>query len=211
MMILQKEFEACGYQDILKENAAAQCGIALEDLFDLDDIPGELLGLYISDLKDDLFFLLNGDTMSIDKLTKQWDDRIRVFTIINGKKESIRRLKYNIVQLIVCSGEILDKSQEADLYITRKIIIKGDLSDKSQIVIDDAEVIELPFHMIPAGTFTPDAEKSSQLNRLMPEDPTLFVLMKTGRTAVRRKVGLRIQNKIFEGPDYEKIKEWLER
>lgn len=211
MMILQTEFEACGYQDILKENAAAQCGIDLEDLFDLDDIPGELLGIYISDLKDDLFFLLDGDSSSINELTNRWDDRIRVFTIINGKKEAIRRLKYNIVQLIVCSREIMDKSREADLYITRKIIIKGDLSDKSQIVIDDAEAIELPFHMIPAGTFTPDAEKSSQLNRLMPEDPALLSLMKTGRTAVRRKEGLRIQNKIFEGSEYDKIKEWLER
>lgn len=211
MMILQTEFEACGYQDILKENAAAQCGIDLEDLFDLDDIPGELLGIYISDLKDDLFFLLDGDSSSINELTNRWDDRIRVFTIINGKKEAIRRLKYNIVQLIICSREIMDKSREADLYITRKIIIKGDLSDKSQIVIDDAEAIELPFHMIPAGTFTPDAEKSSQLNRLMPEDPALLSLMKTGRTAVRRKEGLRIQNKIFEGSEYDKIKEWLER
>ena len=210
-MILQTEFEACGYQDILKENAAAQCGIDLEDLFDLDDIPGELLGIYISDLKDDLFFLLDGDSSSINELTNRWDDRIRVFTIINGKKEAIRRLKYNIVQLIICSREIMDKSREADLYITRKIIIKGDLSDKSQIVIDDAEAIELPFHMIPAGTFTPDAEKSSQLNRLMPEDPALLSLMKTGRTAVRRKEGLRIQNKIFEGSEYDKIKEWLER
>lgn len=211
MMILQTEFEACGYQDILKENAAAQCGIDLEDLFDLDDIPGELLGIYISDQKDDLFFLLDGDFSSINELTKRWDDRIRVFTIINGKKEAIRRLKYNIVQFIVCSREILDKSREADLYITRKIIIKGDLSDKSQIVIDDAEAIELPFHMIPAGTFTPNAEKNSQLNLLMPEDPALLSLMKTGRTAVRRKEGLRIQNKIFEGSDYERIKEWLEK
>ena len=209
MMILQTEFEVCGYRDILKENAASQCGINLEDLFDLDDIPGELLGIYISELKDDLFFLLDGDSMSIDKLTKQWDDRIRVFTIINGKKESIRRLKYNIVQLIVCSREILDKSQEADLYITRKIIIKGDLSDKSQIIIDDAEAIELPFHMVSAGAFTPDAEMCSRLNQLMPENSALFSLMKTGRTAVKRKEGLMIQNKIFEGPDYETIKEWL--
>lgn len=208
-MILQKEFEVCGYQDILKESAAAECEINLEDLFDLDDIPGELLGIYISDLKDDLFFLLNGDSMSIDKLTKQWDDRIRVFTIINGKKEAIRRLKYNIVQLIVCSGEILDKSREADLYITRKIIIKGDLSDKSQIDIDAAEAIELPFHMIPAGAFTPDAEKCSQLNRLMPEDHELLILMKRTHRRAQRREGLQVQNKSFAEHDYNKIKRWL--
>lgn len=211
MMILQTEFEACGYQDILRENVAAECGIDLEDLFDLDDIPVELLGLYISDRGDDLFFLLNGDSMSIDKLTKLWDDRIRVFAIINGKKEAIRRLKYNIVQLIVCSGEILDKSREADLYITRKIIIKGDLSDKSQIVIDDAEAIELPFHMIPTDAFAPDEQMCSQLSRLMPEEPALFRLMTTGRTRVNRREGLKIQNKNFDEPEYIQIKEWLER
>ena len=210
-MILQKEFEAYGYQNLLQENVAAECGIDLEDLFDLDDIPEELLGIYISDLKDELFFLLDGESMSVDKLTNQWDDRIRLFTIINGKKDSIRRLKYNIIQLINCSGEVPDKSREADLYITRKIIIKGDLTDKTQIIIDDAEAIELPFHMIPADVFAPDGQMCSQLSQLMPADSALFDLMKTGRTKVKRREGLRIQNKNFEEPDYEKIKEWLER
>ena len=211
MMILQTEFETCGYQDILEETIAVEFGINLEDLFELDDIPEELLSIYISDLKDDLFFILNGDSMSIDKLTQQWDDRIRVFTIINGKKESIRRLKYNIVQLIICSGEILDKSRESDLYITRKIIIKGDLSNKRQIVIEDDEAIELPFHMIPTGAFTPNAEKSSRLNQLLPEDLELLSLMKGTHTKAKRREGQKVQNKSFGETDYNKIKEWLER
>lgn len=210
-MILQKEFEACGYQDILKDGAAAQCGIDPEELFDLDDIPAELMGIYISDLRDDLFFLLNGDSMSIHELTKQWDDRVRTFTFINGKKEAIRRLKYNIVQLIVCSGEILDKSREADLYITRKIIIKGDLTDKKHIIIDDDEAIDLPFHMIPPGAFATDAEKLGQLNQLMPEDNDLLALMKETHRREQRRTGLKVQKKSFAEPDYNKIKGWLER
>lgn len=210
-MILQKEFEACGYQDILKDGAAAQYGIDPEDLFDLDDIPAELLGIYISDLRDDLFFLLDGDAMSIHELTKQWDDRVRVFTLINGKKEAIRRLKYNIVQLIVCSGEILDKRREADLYITRKIIIKGDPADKKHIVIDDDEAIDLPFHMIPPGAFAPNAEKLGQLNQLMPEDHDLLALMKGTHRREQRRTGLKVQKKSFGEPDYKKIKGWLER
>ena len=44
--------------------------------------------------------------MKIDTLCDYWDDCIRVFTIINGKSETIHKLKYNIVQLIVYSGDL---------------------------------------------------------------------------------------------------------
>lgn len=70
------------------------------------------MGLFISKQKDDLFFVLNGDIVlkendekPMDTLCDVWDNRIRVFTIINGKSETIRKLKYNIVFVFIMALE----------------------------------------------------------------------------------------------------------
>lgn len=210
-MILQEEFKKSGYKDILVGNIASEYGINLEDLFDLDQKPEELLCIFISEQRDDLFFLLDGDLMEINTLCDRWDDRIRVFMIINGKAEMIHKLKYNVVQLIVYSKEILDKSREGNLLISRKILIKGDMTDKNQIVIDDDEVIELPFHMIPTDAFAPDTEQMKRLSQLLPEDEGLLVLMEKKRKRVNRKERDGVLDKSFEVQDYEQIKEWLKR
>lgn len=210
-MILQEEFKKSGYKDILVGNIASEYGINLEDLFDLDQKPKELLCIFISEQRDDLFFLLDGDLMEINTLCDRWDDRIRVFMIINGKAEMIHKLKYNVVQLIVYSKEILDKSREGNLLISRKILIKGDMTDKNQIVIDDDEVIELPFHMIPTDAFAPDTERMKRLSQLLPEDEGLLALMEKKRKRVNRKEREGVLDKSFEVQDYEQIKEWLKR
>ena len=210
-MILQEEFKKSGYKDILVGNIASEYGINLEDLFDLDQKPEELLCIFISEQRDDLFFLLDGDLMEINTLCDCWDDRIRVFMIINGKAEMIHKLKYNVVQLIVYSKELLDKSREGNLLISRKILIKGDMTDKNQIVIDDDEVIELPFHMIPTDAFAPDTEQMKRLSQLLPEDEGLLALMEKKRKRVNRKERDGVLDKSFEVQDYEQIKEWLKR
>ena len=149
--------------------------------------------------------------MEINTLCDCWHDRIRVFMIINGKAEMIHKLKYNVVQLIVYSKELLDKSREGNLLISRKILIKGDMTDKNQIVIDDDEVIELPFHMIPTDAFAPDTEQMKRLSQLLPEDEGLLALMEKKRKRVNRKERDGVLDKSFEVQDYEQIKEWLKR
>ena len=134
-----------------------------------------------------------------------------MFMIINGKAKAIHKIKYNIVQLIVYSGETPDKSREGNLLISRKILIKGDMTDKNQIVIDDEEVIELPFHMIPTDAFAPDVERMKRLSQLLPEDEELLALMEKKRKSVNRKEREGVLDKSFEVQDYEQIKEWLER
>ena len=210
-MILQEEFKKSGYKDILVGNMASEYGINLEDLFDLDQKPEELLCIFISEQRDDLFFLLDGDLMEINTLCDRWDDRIRVFMIINGKAKAIHKVKYNIVQLIVYSKETLGKSREGNLLISRNILIKGDMTDKNQIVIDDDEVIELPFHMIPTDAFAPDVEQMKRLSQLLPKDEGLLELMEKKRKRVNRKEREGVLDKSFEVQDYEQIKEWLKR
>lgn len=210
-MILQNEFKKNGYKDILVGEIASEYEINLVDIFDLDQKPEELLGIFISEQRDDLFFLLDGDLMEINSLCDRWDDRIRVFMIINGKSKEIHKLKYNIVQLIVYSREIPDRSREGNLLISRKILIKGDMTDRNQIAIDDDEVIELPFHMIPADAFAPDAEQMKQLSQLLPEDDALLALMGKKQKKVNRKEREGVLDKSFKVQDYEQIKEWLKK
>lgn len=83
-MILQEEFKKNGYKDILIGDIASEYEINLEDIFDLNQKPEELLNIFISEKKDELFFILDGDLMEIDSLCDCWDNRIRIFIIING-------------------------------------------------------------------------------------------------------------------------------
>ena len=209
-MILQDEFKSNGYLNLLDSANIIDDEINLEDLFDIDDKPVELLGIYISQNRDELFFVLDGNIMDINELCDTWDDRIRVFAIINGKNTDIHRLKYNIVQLIICSDDNPDKNREGNLLVSRKIILKGNMSDRNKIILDDDEAIELPFHMIPIKDFLPDGEQIGLLRRLLPEDESVFSLLKRQHKKAKRKEHEGIIDKSFSVQDFEKIKEWLE-
>lgn len=209
-MILQKEFEDNGYRDLLIGNIASECEIDLEDMFDISHKPEELLSIFISKQCDELFVLLNGDSMNINKLCDSWDDKIRVFSIINGQKKEFHKLKYNIIQLIVCSEEISDREKEGDLNVTRKIIIKGDMKNINRIEIDDDEVIELPFHMISSAAFAPDEKSQNKLNQLISNDEKFLKLMETTYKRVNRKEREGILDKSLSSVNYKMIKEWLE-
>ena len=209
-MILQDEFKSNGYLNLLDSANIIDDEINLEDLFDIDDKPVELLGIYISQNRDELFFVLDGNIMDINELCDTWDDRIRVFAIINGKNTDIHRLKYNIVQLIICSDDNPDKNREGNLLVSRKIILKGNMSDRNKIILDDDEAIELPFHMIPIKDFLPDEEQIGLLRRLLPEDESVFSLLKRQHKKAKRKEHEGIIDKSFSVQDFEKIKEGLE-
>ena len=196
-MILQDEFKSNGYLNLLDSANIIDDEINLEDLFDIDDKPVELLGIYISQNRDELFFVLDGNIMDINELCDTWDDRIRVFAIINGKNTDIHRLKYNIVQLIICSDDNPDKNREGNLLVSRKIILKGNMSDRNKIILDDDEAIELPFHMIPIKDFLPDEEQIGLLRRLLPEDESVFSLLKRQHKKAKRKEHEGIIDKSF--------------
>ena len=54
-MILQEEFKKNGYKDILVGDNASKCDIDLGDIFDQDQKPEELLSIFISNQKDELY------------------------------------------------------------------------------------------------------------------------------------------------------------
>lgn len=209
-MILQKEFEKCGYKDILENDRAFEYAINIEDIFDINQRNEELLGIFISQQRDELYFLLDGDAKEINSLCDFWDNNLRIFSIINDKVREFQKMKYNFVQLIVYSGDQPDRRIESNLMISRKIIIKGNMADKSNIIIDDNEAIELPFHMIPTDAYAPDEDKLNALRQLLPQDDELAAVLKKGLKKEREvsKDGLTIKS--LSKYDYECIKEWLD-
>ena len=208
-MILQEEFRKNGYLDLLDASVTSEHGIRLEDLFDRK--PGELLSIFISSQGDELFFLLDGDQEEINSLCDRWDDRIRVLSILNRNRESFKKLKYNIVQLSVYSGDTPDKNREGNLMISRKIIIKADTADKACIQIEDGEAIELPFHMIQGNPFAPDEEQMTKLRQLLPANDDVLELMQKPQKKVYGKERDGVLDKSFDAQDYETIRGWLER
>lgn len=210
-MILQEEFLKNGYKTILNEKNENTYHINLDDIFDVDNKPSELIEIYISEQQDELFFIIDGNKRDINELCDIWDDRIRIFTILNGKDEVIQRFKYNIIQIIICSDDMPDRNRERNLCISRKIILKGKIRPDAQVYIDDDEAIELPFYMISAEVFLPDKEQINELEQLLPSknDSILDLLKKKRKKMPRRNRESNIE-KSFDDGDFKKIKRWLE-
>lgn len=216
-LVLRDAFRENGYTDILAEYdpskpdaIASEYGFRVDDFFESDEKADSLLGLFISEQRDDLFLLLDGDSADVSKLCDEWDKRIRVFTVMNRRVEAVARLQYNIVQLVVYSGDTPDKSREANLQMSRKIIIKGKKTDESHIVIDEEEAIELPFHMIHGNPFAPDEAQTARLRQLLPIDADLLAQMKKKHNRVNRKEGQSVQPKSLDIQEYNAIRRWLE-
>lgn len=208
-MYLQDEFSNNGYENLLIENKVCDYKINFTGIFDEDEKPKELLSIYISKQRDELFFLLDDDGMEINDLCDIWDTRIRVFTLINDGSEEVEKLKYNIVQLIITSKDNPDRSMEGNLLISRKIIIKGDKSNKEKIKITESDAIELPFYMIPTDVVETNDEKVMLLKQLLPTDNDLLMILKKKHKKEYKGKNANL-NKTFESEHYNKIKRWLE-
>ena len=217
-MILQDVFRDNGYTNLLdgyayskREECTQEYGFFLEDFFDSEtELPKELLGIFISKQRDDLFFLLEGDS-DVNKLCHDWDNQIRVFTMMNGRSKEVQKLQYNIVQLIVYSGEEPNRTIESNLLMSRKIIIKGNWDNRDCIEISDEEAVELPFCMIPANVVVPDREQTHRLHQLLPQEEDLIDLLKKPREKVKRKSHIDVQPKYYTKQEFDKIEEWLEK
>ena len=220
-MILQDAFQDNGYTDLLagyeyskREKLAQEYGFHLEDFFDSEkEQPKELLGIFISKQRDDLFFLLKADS-DINQLCDDWDNQIRVFTIMNRKSRAFQKFQYNIVQLIVYTGDEPDGDIQGNLLMSRKILIKGTQIDDARIVVDDTNAVDLPFHMIPAEASAQDlnwVKQQQELRQLLPDTLDLWNTMIQKRKQVNRSSSAKKQPTHYTGTEFNDIKEWLER
>ena len=211
-MILQDELNNSGFIDVFNDDVSKKCGIKFADFFDPNQQPEGLLGIYISETMDDLYILIDGMDKDINSLCDKWDDQIRIFTIVNGNSATVQKLKYNVVQLVIYSGDNQDKSKETNLLISRKIFIKGIITANRQIVIDEKEAIELPFYIIKGADDAPDEERQKQLKqleKLIPTNDKLLELLDEYRTKASKKGNNGITGKTFKKSEFDDITEWL--
>lgn len=220
-MILQDIFQKNGYTDILaryqpseREAFAQEYGFHLDYFFDSGEKqPTKLLGIFLSKERDDLFFLLKADS-DINQLCDNLDNQIRVFTIMNRKSRAFQKFQYNIVQLIVYSGDEPVGDIQGNLLMSRKILIKGTQIDDTRIIVDDTNAVDLPFHMIPAEASAQDlnwVKQQQELRQLLPDTLDLWNTMIQKRKQVNRSSSAKKQPTHYTGTEFNDIKEWLER
>ena len=65
--------------------------------------------------------------------------------------------------------------------------------------------------MISADEFAPDNEKIKQLNKLIPADDNLLILLEKERKKINKTKKDGINTKTFSEQEYNKIREWLEK
>ena len=211
-MILQDEFNNSGFIDVYNNDVSEKCGINFADLFDPQQRPEGLLGVYISKTMDDLYILIDGMEKDANSLCDEWDDQIRIFTIANGNSAVVQKLKYNVIQLVIYSSGHQDKSKETNLLISRKIFIKGEITADRQIFIDENEAIELPFYIIKGADESQDEERQEQLDQLkelLPKNKKLIKLLDEYRTKSSKKENNGITGKTFKKSEFDDVSRWI--
>lgn len=209
-MFLQDIFWANGYRNIVGDNNVYTENFNMEYFYDEDVVPKELLGIYISKHWDELFLLLNSAGQDINELCSKWDKKISSFMVFgSNKKNIINKLKYNVVQIVLYEGDIIDRTQEGSLNVSRKIIIPCIFDNTGRVMINDEVALELPFVLIKTNETVQRSEIFAELAELLPKEDSEMEFLKTPRKRERKILG---QNGVLvkSFPDeFEQIKEWL--
>ena len=209
-MFLQDIFLEKGYQNIVDDKSAYAENFDMEYLYDDDMVPKELLGAYISKYGDEMFLLLNSTGQDISELCNKWDKKISTFMIFGSNKKSIiEKLKYNVVQIILSEDDIIDRTQEGSLNVSRKIIVPCTFDNTGRVVINDESALEFPFVLIKANEEVQRNDIFSELSRLLPKEDSDMEFLRIPRGRKNRILGQDgVLVKSF--PDeFEQIKEWL--
>ena len=146
---IEKNIAICfdGYQPLITKDQNGHRSLELKFFLEDEQIPDELLQIYLSAHEDELFFIFSNASSKIDRVDfcKRWDAKIMAFInfgILKGKdkKDIIDKLRYDIVQILLYpEGEkdLNDFLIEKSTSVTRKIILKvnesGDILNKVRL------------------------------------------------------------------------------
>ena len=202
-MKLEEQFKKYNYKSLLQKEIAKMFQFDISYFLNEEkQKPAELCDIYISSQGDEIFILLFGDGRDIHTLCEEWDNKVSVFTAFGSdNRKALRKIKYNVIEIILCKDKNADYTEEGSLNITRKLIIPYDIAEDGSILISDEEMIEIPFYMIPSSDFLVNEEKIKALKKCMPEE-NLEILFQENKKSRGKK-------ETFEKKDYAKIEEWL--
>jgi len=201
-------FEKYSYQGLLTESgnfSDSQNAISsfCENISDdnMRVYPG-LLQIYISAQKDEMFLIIaRDDNECIEKLCEKWDRNIMKFLnfgkLIDNNLDIIKILKYNIVQIVLCTsspsdGELLI---EKSVNISRKILLPQSKSG----AIKDRDRVLLPFW---DKSLKQDATIQDVKNNLQSFLPPSNLNLSTRREK-------HTDNKYFNPDEFQEIEMWL--
>lgn len=211
-MILQKLFDEYGYCNITKKENASKYKLSVEAFYKGDEIPNELKYLYISKTCDELFIILDGRDQNIKELCEKWDQKISIFIAFGSDKAEVTlKIKYNVIQVILCNDNIEDRSEEGSLNVSRKILLPCTIDQEGNIVIPDTEVVEIPFYIVPVGGLEANFQLVSILKQYIPDSKIgeLDFLNYPIKKVNRSKSSSNKLSKSFTADQFVKVKEWL--
>lgn len=210
-MDVDKIFKDNGYQNLL-ENCD---DMFLKYLVDLEDIPKELMGIYLSNDMDELFIVYYVDPVDFEEKCKEWDNNI-MFLLNHGMsdKEFVRKLRLNIVQILLYDKDKeVDKAIERSLDISRKITIpisrnREDINNE-RIFIDERDAYLLPFVRIRKNSQEQNVDLQKSLDELLPiGDEYLFMENKIDKK-YNRNQGSNLSIMSLEDEQYKLLEEWI--
>lgn len=187
-MLLTEIFERYGYINVLQDDNFEQYGFSLKCFTNGEGkMPEELISIFMSKERDELFVVLDGRTKSSVVLCKAWDGKISFF--LNhciDKDDDKKKLEFNVVQIVLYdekAEQTIDKSVETELWNSRKIMVKArfksiasDMKEKSgqtvqneSIDIDEKEKYILPFVLVEQADVELSTEEKKKLYALLPQ------------------------------------------
>lgn len=212
-MNLQELFNSYGYCNIMYKEDAQDYNLLVELFYDDEKIPEELKFLYLSKTCDELFLVIDGRKRDINKLCEKWDQKISIFIAFGSEEENItKKLKYNVIQVILCDATIKDRSEEGSLNVSRKILLPCKINDAGDIIISDTEAVEIPFYTVSAGDFEANLMIISELKTYIPDSNTIDLdfFNKPIKKVNRSKSSDNKITKSFTEDQFKKVKGWLD-
>lgn len=203
-MTLQELFNNYGYEDIKNNIKEIQHGFILDYFYEDDEEFPELLGIYLSKNKDELFFVLDGNDKEVNILCQNWDKMIRDFIIFGSKdRKALEKIKYNIIQFVLMNHDVVDKTEERSLNISRKIFLRCEIKKDGNVVLARDEELKLPFYQVSSEKFNIRQDLVDRLNEcVFKKDLSLNFL-----NDYRKKANKN--SKSFSDYEYNLIESWL--
>lgn len=212
-MILQELFKKYNYINIMDKNIENYDNLKVSFFLDEDDeIPTELIGIYISKNKDELFLVLDTTGNNPIEMCNKWDEKIAIFIMFGSEdKKALKKLKYNIIQLVIYQDEIHDRSEEGSVRVSRKIFIPYKTGEDGQVTIEDGDALEIPFCLFTPNNFQKNNSTVSELKKITQADDTKMNFIKKENRKIRRSKDVDgFLKKNFTSEKFELIEEWLD-
>lgn len=213
-------FEKYGYYSLLNYETD-DIEPEMEFFLENGEIPNQLREIYLSKYRDELFLILQPDRdENVKKFCQRWDNNIMAFinfgSLPNDNRESIKKLRYNIVQVILYGiGENIngvkymnepdDFSEEKSTSVSRKIFIKSNDADE----LDEENKILLPFWYDEFEKIPENMEAEQQLKRMLPDEYEVATLYQEHEKVDMRKKENEAGDFSYKEDEFESIKRWL--